>query len=81
MGPTFEESLRHLEGIIKKLDSDNTSLDEALTNYEEAVKTLKRCYNLLETAERKIEILRTKNGKNEIEPANEKDFKTEMKPL
>jgi exodeoxyribonuclease VII small subunit len=76
MEPTFEESLRNLESIIKKLDDDNTSLDEALTSYEDAVKILKRCYNMLTTAERKIEILRKKDGKNEIISANENEYKS-----
>ncbi|MDR2761322.1 MAG: exodeoxyribonuclease VII small subunit [Planctomycetaceae bacterium] len=77
MEPTFEESLNHLETIIKKLDNDNTGLDEALTSYEEAVKILKRCYNMLSTAERKIEILRKKDGKNEIETVNENEYKSD----
>ncbi|MDR0390279.1 MAG: exodeoxyribonuclease VII small subunit [Planctomycetaceae bacterium] len=76
---TFEESLSRLEIIIKELDNDNTSLDEALTNYEEAVKILKRCYKTLTEAERKIEILRTKNGENKIENINENEFKSESK--
>ncbi|MDR1290612.1 MAG: exodeoxyribonuclease VII small subunit, partial [Planctomycetaceae bacterium] len=73
MEPTFEESLNRLETIIGKLDNDNISLDDALTDYEEAVKILKRCHEMLATAERKIEILRLKEGKKEIETANESE--------
>jgi exodeoxyribonuclease VII small subunit len=81
MEPTFEESLNRLELIIEKLDSESTGLEEALTSYEEAVKILKRCYGMLSTAERKIEILRIKDGKNEIETENENEFKSEIKKL
>ncbi|MDR1053318.1 MAG: exodeoxyribonuclease VII small subunit, partial [Planctomycetaceae bacterium] len=71
MESTFEGSLGRLEAIIGKLDNDNISLDDALSDYEEAIKILKRCHEILSTAERKIEILRLKEGKKEIETANE----------
>jgi exodeoxyribonuclease VII small subunit len=79
METTFEESLTRLEGLIKDLDNEETGLHEALTNYEEAVKILKHCYKILSTAERKIEILRTKDGENKIETVNENEFKSESK--
>ncbi|MDR2170385.1 MAG: exodeoxyribonuclease VII small subunit [Planctomycetaceae bacterium] len=74
---TFEESLNRLEAIIKELDNDNTGLDESLASYEEAVKILKGCYKMLSAAERKIEILRIKDGKIEFETANENDYQSD----
>jgi exodeoxyribonuclease VII small subunit len=55
--PTFEEALQNLEQIVHDLEDGQTGLAEALARYEQGVKLLKQCFNLLEGAERKIELL------------------------
>jgi exodeoxyribonuclease VII small subunit len=55
--PTFEEALESLEQIVHDLEEGQIGLAEALTRYEQGVKLLKQCFNLLEGAERKIELL------------------------
>ena len=54
---TFEESLVKLEKIVAELESGKLGLSDALARYEEGVKHLKGCQQLLELAERKIELL------------------------
>jgi exodeoxyribonuclease VII small subunit len=54
---TFEESLEELEKIVAELESGKLGLAEALARYEQGVKHLKGCQQLLERAERKIELL------------------------
>jgi exodeoxyribonuclease VII small subunit len=54
---TFEESLTELEKIVSELESGKLGLSDALARYEEGVKHLKSCQQLLEHAERKIELL------------------------
>ena len=54
---TFEESLEQLEKIVAELESGKLGLSDALSRYEEGVKHLKGCQQLLELAERKIELL------------------------
>jgi exodeoxyribonuclease VII small subunit len=54
---TFEESLEELEKIVAELESGTLGLAEALARYEQGVKHLKGCQQLLERAERKIELL------------------------
>ena len=54
---SFEESLGELEKIVAELESGKLGLADALARYEEGVKHLKACQQLLETAERKIELL------------------------
>src|SRR4051794_14803261 len=54
---SFEESLVELEKIVAELESGKLGLSEALARYEEGVKHLKGCQQLLEFAERKIELL------------------------
>jgi len=54
---SFEESLKELEKIVAELESGELGLSDALARYEEGVKHLKGCQQLLATAERKIELL------------------------
>jgi len=56
-GPTFEESLKRLEEIVHLLEDGEIELDEALARYEEGVKLLRQSYDVLQTAERRIELL------------------------
>lgn len=54
---TFEESLQELEKIVGELESGKLGLSDALERYEQGVSHLKSCQQLLEHAERKIELL------------------------
>ena len=53
----FEESITQLEKIVRTLDDGKTPLDEALEKYEEGIRLLRRCTELLSGAKRRIEIL------------------------
>ena len=55
--PCFEDSLAELEAIVHDLEEGQLGLAEALARYEQGVKHLKNCYQLLQEAERKIELL------------------------
>jgi exodeoxyribonuclease VII small subunit len=55
--PNFEEALKRLEEIVHLLEEGKLGLNEALTHYEEGVKLLRQSYDLLERAERRIELL------------------------
>lgn len=55
--PTFEEALAKLETIIHELEEGDVPLAEAIAHYEAGIGMLKRCHQLLETAERRIELL------------------------
>ena len=54
---TFEQSLAELESIVHQLEDGQIGLAEALARYEQGVRHLKHCYQLLQRAERKIELL------------------------
>lgn len=56
-GSSFEQALERLEGIVGQLEDGEVGLAEALAAYEEGVKHLRQCYQLLEAAERRIELL------------------------
>jgi exodeoxyribonuclease VII small subunit len=55
--PTFEQSLKRLEEIVHALEEGELGLNEALERYEEGVKLLRQSYELLNRAERRIELL------------------------
>lgn len=55
--PSFEDALGELEQIVHRLEGDDIGLNDALASYEQGVKLLRHCYQLLEGAERKIELL------------------------
>jgi exodeoxyribonuclease VII small subunit len=55
--PSFEHSLKRLEEIVHLLEEGDLGLDEAMKHYEEGVKLLRQSYELLDRAERKIELL------------------------
>ncbi len=55
--PNFEESLERLEAIVQQLEDGALGLDESLKQYEQGVALLRRSYELLRKAERKIEVL------------------------
>lgn len=54
---SFEDALVQLESIVGELENGKIGLADALQRYEDGVKLLKNCYQLLEKAERRIELL------------------------
>jgi exodeoxyribonuclease VII small subunit len=55
--PDFERSLARLEEVVRKLESPQLSLDEAMKLFEEGVELSRECQKQLEEAEGRVEIL------------------------
>ena len=53
----FEAHLGELERIVEDLESGDLTLDRSMKRYEEGVKRLRACYQLLQKAEGQIKIL------------------------
>jgi exodeoxyribonuclease VII small subunit len=67
--PDFERSLARLEEVVRKLESPQLSLDEAMKLFEEGVELSRECQKQLEEAEGKVEILLKKaDGKLVAQP-------------
>ena len=49
--------MSELEQIVRQLEEGQLGLADSLARYEQGVKRLKECYQLLERAERRIELL------------------------
>lgn len=62
---SFEENLNKLEAIVKKLESGETPLDEAINEYTEAIKIAKICDEKLKNAEEQVNKVLSANGKLE----------------
>lgn len=68
----FEKSLEKLEKIVHELEEGELSLDDALARYEEGAKTLKKCYEVLRKAEKRVEkLLKDEQGNLITEPFEE----------
>jgi exodeoxyribonuclease VII small subunit len=55
--PDFEKSLARLEEVVRRLESPQLSLDEAMKLFEEGVELSRECQKQLEEAEGRVEIL------------------------
>ena len=61
----FEDAISKLNEIAEELESVNLSLDESMAKFEEGMKLSKSCKEMLDTAEKKITMLITDDGKIE----------------
>ena len=60
----FEDAFQKLEGIVKKLEEGNLSLEDSLKAFEEGVRLSRFCSKKLDEAEKKVEILlKDSNGR------------------
>ncbi len=59
---SFEESLNNLEEIVKKLEVGDVPLDEAINEFNKAMKLAKSCDEKLKNAEEAISKLVNKDG-------------------
>ena len=55
--PSFEELLDKLENVAAKLDAGGLALEESLSLFGEGMKLSKKCSELLDSAELKIQNL------------------------
>jgi exodeoxyribonuclease VII small subunit len=75
---TFEEALAKLEKIVAEIEEGKVSLEQSIEKYAEGIALIKQCRTILDTAEKKIQILSSKEGEvaevsGELEePADEK---------
>lgn len=69
--PTLERGLQNLELIVKTLEQKDLPLEKALTLFKEGVGLVQYCSNVLDSAEKQMEILlEDPNGELQIRPAS-----------
>ena len=53
----FEDAMKELEDIVKRLESGDLSLEESLKIFEEGIALSRYCFTKLEEAEKRVSIL------------------------
>ena len=54
---TFEDKLKRLDEIVKKLEQGDAPLDDALKLFDEGAGLVKQCNTLLDNAEQKVRLI------------------------
>ena len=62
---SFEENLNELEIIVKKLESGEVNLDDAIAKFNEAMVLAKKCDEKLKSAEKALTQMVREDGKLE----------------
>ena len=72
---SFEQSLAELEQIVAKLEGGKLGLGDSLAAYEQGVSRLNGCYQLLQHAERRIELVQSVDaeGRAKSAPLDDED--------
>ena len=55
--PSFETALERLQQMVKKMESGELSLEDALKHFEEGVRLARVCQDHLSVAEQRVEVL------------------------
>lgn len=55
--PTFEGSILELQNIVGQLEDGSLPLEESMQQFERGISLLRNCYQVLEQAEQRIEVL------------------------
>lgn len=56
-GLTFEQAMEQLEAIVERVEGGHVGLEQALAEYERGVGLVKRCREVLQRAELRVEEL------------------------
>lgn len=68
---SFEEALARLEQIIEKIESGEVGLEKAIAEYERGVALIRRCKDILQKAEQRVDEL-TRQGPSALGPGEER---------
>ena len=72
--PRFDGVLENLKLVVEKLEQGNLSLDESLALFENGVALAQRGHELLDAAEKRVEMLiRNKDGSEEVVPFTDRN--------
>ena len=77
--PTFEQALEKLEAIVAEIEEGKVSLEQSIERYAEGIKLIGQCRQILDAAEKKIQIL-TKGEGEVLEAAGELGEQTDSEP-
>jgi len=64
----FEEAMNKLEGLVRKMETGEMTLEESLKAFEEGVRLSRLCAARLDEAERRVELLIRENQQITAQP-------------
>jgi exodeoxyribonuclease VII small subunit len=64
---SFEAALEQLQGVVRRLEGGELTLEDALKQFEEGVRLTQMCQETLAAAEQRVEILMKADPGGEIE--------------
>ena len=67
----YEDAIAELEGIVRKMESENLPLEQSLDAYKRGVKLLKACQQSLSNAEQEVRIISEANKLTAFSPDKE----------
>lgn len=69
----FEDALRRLEEIVRKMETGELALEESLKAFEEGIRLSRLCAKKLDEAERRVEVLLHEGEDLVLEPLSAVD--------
>ena len=70
----FEAALQELETLVEQLEGGELELEQALASFERGVALSRRCSELLDRAERRIEMLVDEGGRVAVRSVDPEDL-------
>ena len=64
----FEEALDKLEGIVKRMEAGEMTLEDSLKAFEEGIKLSRLCAKKLDEADRRVDLLLREDGELATRP-------------
>ncbi len=75
----FEDAMRELEDIVKRLESGDLPLEDSIKTFEQGISLSKYCFNKLEEAEKRVSMLVKDGVRIKQEPFDLKDDEDDAK--
>ena len=66
---SFEDGIKRIEEILDLLENKKAGLKDTMALYEEGIKLLNKCSVMLDTAEQKVEILKSSFNESPVTEA------------
>lgn len=76
-GISFEEALKELESIVRKMEQGDLPLDQSLAAFERGVQLTRHCQQALQSAQQKVQVLLVDDEKTELSPFTPSDSRKE----
>lgn len=70
---SFEETMQKLQEIVQELEKGTLNLEDSVNKFEEGMELSKKCNTILESAEKKINLLIKKEDGIREEPFVQQD--------